>query len=998
MKKGFSSLTKFSFVFVAFAGLALLFGSGVFGDFTPNVSVRSNSTLDSSLIGYWTFDGGNLLQNASDSSTGGNTGYLKNFTATTTLPGRVGQGLSFDGVNDYVTAGDIAAVDSATTLSACAWVYHDTVTADGNIIGKSNVATDGVILFRDDVGSVSGRTDIYTIYIADSADTDQTRVESATGSSPVQRWTHVCMTFTAGSATGLRLYINGSEDANSPASTASITAVDAGTNPVTIGVFSDLSTSPFDGVIDDVRLYTRVLSSAEVTRIYQIGATTNMNVTVEEPSNSPVINGLVQHWTFDAGTLTSTTATNKVSGGASGTLTTVATAATSTYTSAGSTSFVVPNGVTQIFAKAWGGGGGGSGGGSAAAGAAGGGGGYATSTITVTPGESLTVYVGGGGGAGLYTTTTAGGGGTNGGGGGSAAGQVNVGSGGGGGGYSGVFRSATALMVAAGGAGAGGGNTGQSGKAGGAGGGTIGADGTNNGTTNAQGFGGTQSAGGAAGVSTGQTTAPTAGTSLQGGAGGVPNSADRAGGGGGGGGYFGGGGGAGGTGGTTLRDGSGGGGGSSYVGGGTAGGAHIGSGATPGNDGDADRSSVADGGAAGGTAGAGGVGDDGKTLIGYVTPGTAPSARAGKVGQGVYFPGSSYITAGDIGSGKKTIAFWVKATTAASQKIINIDGTDQIETNGSAAITATSFPGTTVVYVDGSTASAVITTGWHHVVITDTTGVAGTTFEIGRVGSTYFTGVIDDVRVYSRVLDQTEVTRLYQLGATSYINTTTSVQSQALTTGLVGHWTFDGARLLQNVTDSSTSANTSYLANFTSTTTVAGRIGQAIDLDGTDDYIRVPDANSLDVTNVTIAAWIKRGSSNVAGAGIVCKGNGGGGEVYCLDFPSTNSLLARFYLWKSASATTVTASTALTSNTWGHVAATFDGTTLTIYINGVSAGTASRTASLDTNTHDLTIGCRQSGSTTYDQCLDAVFDDVRVYNAALSGPQILRLYQMGLGR
>jgi hypothetical protein len=237
-----------------------------------NIPMTGNSNLTSGLIGNWTFDGPRLLQNVTDSSASGNTGFLKNFTSTTTLPGKIGQALNFDGVNDYVTMGDVAAVDAATNLSACAWVFHNTITTDDQIIGKNNGTTDGFMLFRDDVGATSARTDTYSIEADDSADTDSVRLEGATGASSLSAWTHVCATFAAGNVTGLRLYVNGAEDANSPVSVSAVGAIDAGANPLVIGIQSDAATGPFDGRIDDVRVYTRVLSAAEILRLYQLGS------------------------------------------------------------------------------------------------------------------------------------------------------------------------------------------------------------------------------------------------------------------------------------------------------------------------------------------------------------------------------------------------------------------------------------------------------------------------------------------------------------------------------------------------------------------------------------------------------------------------------------------------------------------------------------------------------------------------------------------------------
>jgi hypothetical protein len=137
---------------------------------------------------------------------------------------------------------------------------------------------------------------------------------------------------------------------------------------------------------------------------------------------------------------------------------------------------VVPANCFNITVKAWGAGGGGAGV------AVGGGGGFAQATLSVTPGESLSVRVGGGGG-GYFD-------------------YGGIRGSGAGGGYSGVFRSATPLIIAGGGGGAGGSwaGLGGGGNFGGAGGGLIGSSGgsltCNGGTGGSQVIGGSISGGG----------------------------------------------------------------------------------------------------------------------------------------------------------------------------------------------------------------------------------------------------------------------------------------------------------------------------------------------------------------------------------------------------------------------------------------------------------------------------------------------------------------------
>ena len=294
---------------------------------------------------------------------------------------------------------------------------------------------------------------------------------------------------------------------------------------------------------------------------------------------------------------------------------------TTTYNTAGTSTYTVPAGVTSITVKAWGaGGGGGAGTNGSGTGGSGGGGGYAKAVIAVTPAENLTVEVGTGG-----SKATANG----------RAGN--------GGGYSAVKRSTTFLLEAGGGGGGGGrrGSTGGTVGNGGAGGGSSGVAGSagvggggGGGTASAGGAGGTAGTGGAAGVSgaanaggNGSSTAACAtaatGTGGAGGTGGGGSggtfTTTCAPGGGGGGGRFGGGGGSSTS--TNKRGGSGGGGGSSLVTGSSTV-ETAGSGTTPGNDADSDRGNLGDGGTGAATSASATAGDNGIILISYTTSGS----------------------------------------------------------------------------------------------------------------------------------------------------------------------------------------------------------------------------------------------------------------------------------------------------------------------------------------------------------------------------------------
>jgi hypothetical protein len=94
---------------------------------SPNVTATSTCStgLSCGLVGYWTFDGPNMLTNVKDSSGSNNNGFMSGFTSTSTavVPGKIGQGLKFDGVNDYVSTGIISALSGVSKASISAWIY-----------------------------------------------------------------------------------------------------------------------------------------------------------------------------------------------------------------------------------------------------------------------------------------------------------------------------------------------------------------------------------------------------------------------------------------------------------------------------------------------------------------------------------------------------------------------------------------------------------------------------------------------------------------------------------------------------------------------------------------------------------------------------------------------------------------------------------------------------------------------------------------------------------
>ena len=77
-------------------------------------------------------------------------------------------------------------------------------------------------------------------------------------------------------------------------------------------------------------------------------------------------------------------------------------------------------------------------------------------------------------------------------------------------------------------------------------------------------------------------------------------------------------------------------------------------------------------------------------------------------------------------------------------------------------------------------------------------------------------------------------------------------------------------------------------------------------------------------------------------------------------------------------------SAALPINAWSHIAATYDGATLRLYLNGTLVSSQARTGAIATSTNPLQIG----GDSIYGQFFQGAIDEVRIYNRALAQAEI----------
>ncbi|MDP3697299.1 MAG: LamG domain-containing protein, partial [Candidatus Taylorbacteria bacterium] len=227
--------------------------------------------------------------------------------------------------------------------------------------------------------------------------------------------------------------------------------------------------------------------------------------------------------------------------------------------------------------------------------------------------------------------------------------------------------------------------------------------------------------------------------------------------------------------------------------------------------------------------------------------------------------------------------------------------------------------------------------------------------------------------------------------------------SIGLISGLVGSWSFNDSDMAGNTAyDRSGNANNGTLTN--GPVRAIGKIGQALNFDGVDDYVNAGRNSILDVgsNNFSVGGWIKTAGNPSAQAGdagyglLVTKGSSGvGGKRFGLWGYRITSGFPAFNLDDDVAEEYFEGTTNIDDGNWHLIYGVRDGNTARIYVDGKQDGSTDITGlgSLTDTSKDLIFSAESHDPVKY--FVKGSIDDVRVYNRALTADEIKRLYKIG---
>jgi hypothetical protein len=236
--------------------------------------------------------------------------------------------------------------------------------------------------------------------------------------------------------------------------------------------------------------------------------------------------------------------------------------------------------------------------------------------------------------------------------------------------------------------------------------------------------------------------------------------------------------------------------------------------------------------------------------------------------------------------------------------------------------------------------------------------------------------------------------------------TVQSLPAPNTTAGLVGWWKFDDGSGSGTASDSSGNGDTGTLAGFTDTSYTSqwgpGIIAGALTFNGDGsglNVVAIPNVGTpapavLDFSAspvFSLAAWVNGSTTQTNGGGIIAKGTGGGGEQYTIDIAGGKY---RFFVRDTNGVAYTAQSAVAPSGFWQHVAGVLNATngTMNLYVNGALAASGLAPSSVQTNSHEMTIGNRQPSTAAYGDAFTGTLDDVRVYGRDLTSADVFALY------
>lgn len=395
------------------------------------------------------------------------------------------------------------------------------------------------------------------------------------------------------------------------------------------------------------------------------------------------------------------------------------------------------------------------------------------------------------------------------------------------------------------------------------------------------------------------------------------------------------------------------------------------------------------------------------------TPTDVDFGVGGHINTGARFNGSSSkIVLPSIDWTTLTISFWINARSdseGGNRNNVASDGT--INRNcifiNKNYITDGRVPLNSISYFDSNYANSVSATWeddtWIHIAVTlsgqdmaiykngtlaDSATISGRptgnkTYNWGKNGTSFFTGNLDQVRIFSKALNQTEVDTLY--AETACVYTATTTDNNYPTTNLAYY----------KMDNSAEDEKGSYDATPTEIEYRFGKYGQAAVFSSDSSFFNTGLTDSNLGTSYSVSLWAYADvlASSPDYYSIIGKYSTGSGNLgYILSATASGNISFFGYFGnQNTTSTSFNSSQTFKAGIYHHIVLVFDGSTeVRLYVDNVKT-TQSVSSTINQNSVNLMIGSADARTAVQRNFIGNI-DQVRVFATALSDSQVTELY------
>jgi PKD repeat protein len=165
-------------------------------------------------------------------------------------------------------------------------------------------------------------------------------------------------------------------------------------------------------------------------------------------------------------------------------------------------------------------------------------------------------------------------------------------------------------------------------------------------------------------------------------------------------------------------------------------------------------------------------------------------------------------------------------------------------------------------------------------------------------------------------------------------------------------------------------------------TRATGKFGKALSFNGLNNSVTIKDSASLDVSSgLTLEAWVYPKTTTGGGRTVILKEKTGGAVYNLYSSEDANLPLSSVFV---GGYRVISSKTQLPLNQWSHLAATYDGQSQRLYINGLEVANRPQTGPIQTSGGALRIG----GNSLWGEWFNGSIDEVRIYNRALAANEV----------